>query len=150
MLRDWLDRGSEPARALPVSAAPAPVVRGDWLDDDIPDLDEARSSAEAVPATSTARDTINAAVPLRRPKPTVAAWLDQLAASLERCASNEEVEAVLLSDEVCRAGRTLKGTARDRLRELMDTALARHAAAGNDRAGGGAPPGGILDDAIPF
>ena len=72
------------------------------------------------------REAINAAVPMRPQKPTIAAWLDQLAATLERYTSHEEVEALLLSDEVCRAGRTLKGAARDRLRELMDAALARH------------------------
>jgi hypothetical protein len=113
-LRDWLDSGSEPARALP------------WPDDDIPDLDEARPSAESVPAAIGERDTINAAVPLPRPKPTVAAWLDAFAAKLEACNDRAEVEAAILCEEVCQAGRTLKGTARDRLRELMDAALARH------------------------
>ena len=53
-------------------------------------------------------------------KPTIAAWLDQLATKLERCTDREEVEGLLLSDEVCRAGRTLRGAARERLRELMD------------------------------
>jgi hypothetical protein len=126
MLRDWLDSGSEAARAAPVSAARASVIRGDWLDDDIPDLDEARSSAESMPAASTERDTINAAVPLQRPKPTIAAWLDAFAAKLEACNDRAEVEAAILCEEVCRAGRTLKGAARERLRELMGAALAQH------------------------
>ena len=73
-----------------------------------------------------ARDTINAAVPLRQPKPTIAAWLDAFAAKLGACKNRAEVEAAILCEEVCRAGRTLKGTARDRLRELMDAALAQH------------------------
>jgi hypothetical protein len=64
--------------------------------------------------------------PLRQQKPTIAAWLDALAARLDFCADRAEVERELLSEEVCRAGRTLKGAARERLRELMDAALAQH------------------------
>jgi hypothetical protein len=115
MLRDWLDSGSEPARAMPVSMAPAPVIRADWPDDSIPDLDDFDAPApESAPADR------------RTAKPTIAEWLDQLASRLERCAGREEVEQALLSEEVCRAGRTLKGAARERLRELMDAALAQH------------------------
>ena len=107
--------------------APAPVIRGDeWPDDAIPDLDDFDAPPPIVESPPTSmREAINAAVPMRPQKPTIAAWLDQLAATLERYTSREEIEALLLSDEVCRAGRTLKGAARDRLRELMDTALAR-------------------------
>ena len=38
----------------------------------------------------------------------------------------EQAEAVALSDDVCKAGKTLKGEARDQLRQLINTAMARH------------------------
>jgi hypothetical protein len=128
-LRQWLDSGTEPpVRAAAASIASAPVVHGDeWPDDAIPELDDFDVPPPIVESPPTSmREAINAAVPMRPQKPTIAAWLDQLAATLERYTSHEEVEALLLSDEVCRAGRTLKGAARDKLRELMDAALARH------------------------
>jgi hypothetical protein len=134
-LRHWLDSGTEPARAMSASMTPAPVIRGDWPDDSIPALDdvpgawEADPLPESVPA-STARDTINAEVPLRQRKPTIATWLDQFAAKLELCADREEVEAAVLCDEVCRAGRTLRGEARERLQALIDDALAPYRDAG--------------------
>ena len=78
------------------------------------------------PARQRMRDEINDAVPLRQPKPTVAAWLQRLDAQLAACTTREEDGGLLLSDEVCRAGRTLKGAARERLQELMDAALTRH------------------------
>jgi AAA domain len=133
MLRDWLDKGSEPVRAMPASVAPAPVLHGDWLDDSIPALDELPEqavSAESVP-TGDLRDAINAAIPLRQPKPTIAEWLDAFAAKLEACDNRAEVEAIVLSEEGCRAGRTLKGTARERLQELIDNALELHKPFGN-------------------
>jgi AAA domain len=134
MLREWLDSGSEPARAMPASVVPAPVMRGDWLDDDsfpaLDELPEQTLSAESVP-TGDLRDAINAAIPLRQPKPTVAQWLDTFAAKLEACSNRAEVEAIVLSEEGCRAGRTLKGTARERLQELIDNALELHKPFGN-------------------
>jgi hypothetical protein len=101
----------EPVRAAAASIAPAPVIRADWPDDSIPPLDD------EPPPEPTARQQ----------KPTIAAWLDQLAARLDFCTDRAEVERELLSEEVCRAGRSLKGTARERLKELMDAALERHA-----------------------
>jgi hypothetical protein len=76
--------------------------------------------------TSDLRDAINDAVPLHSQKPTVAAWLDQFAETLDRCTTREQTEALLLSDESLKASRTLRGAVRARLRELMDAALARH------------------------
>ena len=103
------------------------MVRGDeWLDDAIPDLDDFDAPPATKSAATSRRDEINAAVPLRQPKPTVAAWLDQLGAKLVLCADRAEVEAVILSDEVCKAGRTLKGAARQALRDVLDAALTRH------------------------
>ena len=132
MLRDWLDSGAEqPARAMPASMAAAPVIREDWLDDSIPALDdmpeawESDPSPESVPVGSL-RDAINELVPLHPSKPTIAAWLDAFAAKLNACGDRAEVEAAILCDEVCKAGRTLKGEARARLQALIDSALARH------------------------
>jgi AAA domain len=126
-LRQWLDSGTEPARAMPASMAPAPVVRGEeWPDGPIPELDDFGAPPSPETAPRSMRDEINAAVPLRQPKPTVAAWLDQLAGKLELCADRAEVEAAILSDEVCKAGRTLKGAARQALRDVLDAALTRH------------------------
>jgi hypothetical protein len=99
----------EPLRAAAASIAPAAVIRADWSDDSIPPLDD------EPPVEST---------PEPERKPTVATWLDQLAARLERCNTREEVEAAVLCDEVCRAGNSLRGAARDRLREIIDAALA--------------------------
>jgi hypothetical protein len=98
------------------------------LDDGIPALDDEPPSwppGESIPA-SDLRDAINAAVPPRSQKPTVGMWLDQFASRLEACSSREEVEAAVMADEVCRAARTLRGAARERLRELMNAALTRH------------------------
>jgi hypothetical protein len=106
-----------------------PIIDGTVERAEIPELPVPTPPPES-PSESTQdvtlRDAINKAVPLRPTKPTIAAWLDQLAARLERCTDREEVERELLNEEVCRAGRTLNGTARARLRELMDAALARH------------------------
>ena len=77
-------------------------------------------------ATGTLRDAINAEVPLEPRKPTVGAWLDTFAAALAQCSSRDEVEAALLSDETLKAGRMLRGAARQRLRELRNGALARY------------------------
>jgi hypothetical protein len=127
-LRQWLDSGTEPARAMPASVTPSPVIHGDaWPDDVIPELDDfdaPRPAAEIAPRDM--RDEINRTVPLRRSRPTVATWLEQLAAKLELCEDRAEVEAAILSDEVCKAGRTLKGVARQALRDVLDAALARH------------------------
>lgn len=59
-------------------------------------------------------------------KPTIATWLDELAAKLDLCGDRTEVEAAILSDEVCKASRTLKGAARQALRDVLDAALMRH------------------------
>ena len=88
------------------------------------DFDAPPSSAELAPRSR--RDAINAAVRMREPKPTVAAWLNELAGTLALCSDRAEVEAAILSDEVCRAGRTLKGAARQALRDVLDAALSRH------------------------
>jgi hypothetical protein len=129
MLLDWLDSGTEAlVRAMPASAAPAPVMRGaEWADDEpFPELDD----FDAPPAESTPpptlREEINAVVPLRQPKPSVRLWLRGLEEGLAICESREEVEAAILSEEVLRASRTLKGDARTRLQALIDAALARH------------------------
>jgi RecT family len=100
----------EPVRAVAASVAPAPVVRGEeWPDDDaIPELGDfgahpARSMLSADEVPPSLREAINAAVPLRAPKPSVAAWLEGLAAKLALCSDRAEVEAEILSDEVCKA-----------------------------------------------
>jgi hypothetical protein len=111
-----LDAVAEPVRVNDYAAAHD-------LDDGIPALDD--PPPESTP-TSDLREAINDAVPLRQQKPTVAAWLDQFAETLNRCATREQTEALLLSDESLKASRTLRGAARARLRELMDAALARH------------------------
>jgi hypothetical protein len=127
---------AQPVRAAAASVAPSPVMHGDWLDDSIPALNEAWPAADSAPTpapvpVSNLRDTINAAIPLRQPKPTIAEWLDAFAAKLEACGNRAEVEAAILCEEVCRAGRTLKGTARERLQELIDNALELHKPFGN-------------------
>jgi hypothetical protein len=125
---------AEEARDIPQHTGPTldavaePVQVNDYatahdLDDGIPALDDV--SAESTPAGDV-RDAINDAVPLRPQKPTVGMWLDQFASRLEACSSREEVEAAVMADEVCRAARTLRGAARERLRELMNAALTRH------------------------
>jgi hypothetical protein len=101
---------SRPHAGPTLEAVAEPVRVNDYpaaqeMDDSIPALDN-EPSAESTPGAER--------------KPTIAAWLDQLASKLERCTDREEVEGLLLSDEVCRAGRTLRGAARERLRELMD------------------------------
>ena len=93
-----------------------------WEDEPWP-----RSEAAASPA----RDAINKAVPLRKPKPTIATWLDSFAADLELCTDRDEVEATVLRDDVCKAGRTLTGEARARLQALIDAALAPYRDAGD-------------------
>jgi hypothetical protein len=117
---------TQPVRAAAASVVPAPVMRGDWLDDAIPALDDfdAPVAAESTPLSM--RDEINRVVPLRQPKPTVAQWLDTFAAKLEACSNRAEVEAAVICEEVCRAAKTLTGRARERLQELIDAALARH------------------------
>jgi hypothetical protein len=84
------------------------------------------SAGATTAATGTLRDAINAEVPLEPRKPTVGAWLDTFAAALAQCSSRDEVEAALLSDETLKAGRMLRGAARQRLRELRNGALARY------------------------
>jgi hypothetical protein len=149
MLRDWLNSGTEPVRAVAASMAPSPVMHADWPDDGVPDLDDLDvPSAESMPAGDL-RDAINDAVPLRPQKPTVSMWLDQFATTLGRCASRYEVEAACLSDEVLKASRTLKGKARERLRELMDAALARGNAATGATCCGTDMHGIDIDDARP-
>jgi hypothetical protein len=63
-------------------------------------------------------------------KPTarqrVRLWLQNLEERLAACRSLEEAEAVTLSNEICKAATTLQGDARDQLRGIMDTALARY------------------------
>ena len=123
---------------MPVSMTPPPVIRGDWPDDSIPALDgpeaceEADPSPESVPAVSPAREAINQAVPMRQQrKPTVAAWLTNSRRSWTACKTREEVEAAVLCEEACRAGKTLTGEARTRLKALIADALALHKPFGN-------------------
>jgi hypothetical protein len=71
-------------------------------------------------------EAINSEVPLSPRKPTIAAWLDQLAGKLELCANRDEAEREVLSDEVLKASRTLRGDGRLRLRAVIDAALAQH------------------------
>ena len=119
---------TEPVRAVAASVAPAPVIRGDeWPDDSIPDLDDFDAlppSAESVPHSR--RDEINAAVPMHQTKPSVRLWLQSLEERLVACESRQAVEAIALSNDVCRAGKALQGNARDQLRQILNTALARH------------------------
>jgi hypothetical protein len=127
-LRQWLDSGTEPGRAMPASIAPAPVIRGDeWPHDSIPDLDDFDAPPAVEPVPLNRRDEINAEVPLRQVKPTVATWLEQLAAKLELCEDRAEVEGALLCDEVLRAGRMLKGAAKQQLDRITQAAIARTA-----------------------
>ena len=53
-------------------------------------------------------------------------WLEEFAADLALCVDRDEVEATVLRDDVCKAGRTLQGAARARLQALIDAALAPH------------------------
>ncbi|HKD76307.1 MAG TPA: ATP-binding protein [Ktedonobacterales bacterium] len=107
MLRQWLERGS--------SAAPAPVestprsVGAAAASDNLVDLDE-----PAVPRTRNGNG-----------KPSTREWLNALDAQLAVCETRDEAEALILSDQVCAAARTLTGVARDRLKTIMDNALAR-------------------------
>jgi hypothetical protein len=136
MLRDWLDSGTDgvspeqrqTARTAVTQAAPASVVstprkfgKAEYFDD-IPPLDD--DPFPVGPATSSARDVINKAIPLRQAKPTVTNWLDSFAADLALCTDRDEVEATILRDDVCKASRTLNGEARARLQALIDAALA--------------------------
>jgi hypothetical protein len=125
-LRQWLDSGAEPpVRAVAASVASAPVIRGDaWPDDSIPELDDFDAPPVVESAASSLRDAINAAVPMRTQKPTIAVWLDSFAADLELCTDRDEIEATILRDDVCKASRTLTGEARARLQALIDAALA--------------------------
>jgi hypothetical protein len=128
-----------PVRAAAASMAPAPrkVSSAEYLSDSIPALDEEWPSAESepwpddVPAASGARAAINRAVPMRPNKPTVASWLDGFASDLALCTERDEVEATVLRDDVCKAGRTLTGAARARLQALIDAALAPYRGAGD-------------------
>ena len=136
MLRDWLDSGTDvappeqqPARiagtqaaAASVASAPRKFGKAEYFDD-IPPLDDDPFPVSG-PATSSARDAINKAIPLRQAKPTVISWLDSFAADLKLCTDRDEVEAMVLRDDVCKASRTLTGEARARLQALIDTALA--------------------------
>jgi hypothetical protein len=92
-------------------------------DGGIPSLDD-EPSAESVPPNL--RDQINTEVPLEQKRPTVSAWLTGLQARLQACASREEVERELLTEDACAAARTLKGAARNKLTELINAALAQH------------------------
>ena len=111
MLRDWLDSGTDvPARTAPASIAPAPVIHADWPDDaGIPEIDD-----------------FDAEPPPRQPKMTIAAWLEQFAETLDRAATREQTEALLLSDDSLKAARTLRGAALARFRDLRTAALAKH------------------------
>jgi hypothetical protein len=123
---------TQPVRAAAASVAPAPVIRADWPDDDIPNLDEAWPATDSAPTpapvpVSNLRDAINAAIPLRQPKPTIAEWLDAFAAKLEACGNREAVEGALLTEEVLRAKRSLTGAAKQRLDRITQAAIARTA-----------------------
>jgi hypothetical protein len=106
----------------------APVIEGTVTEPDTADGPTAREApVESTPVTaSKERDAINAAVPLHPQKPKIRAWLDGLATTLDACSTREQVEGVLLSDEVLKAARTLRGAARARLCALRSAALALH------------------------
>jgi hypothetical protein len=137
-------------RAAAASIAPAPVVHGDeWPDGDaIPDLDDFGAPARVAPAESTPssslREAINAAVPLRQTRPSVRRWLQDLEERLMACGSREEVDGTLLTDAVCNAHRTLQDAAKERLRAITTEALARWPEPEPRTAGDS------LDDAIQF
>ena len=114
------------------------MIRADWPDDSIPALDdgvpdawEAEPWPGSEPGASPASEAINRAIPLRKAKPTISEWLDSFAADLGLCTDRDEVEAAVLRDDVCKAGRTLTGDARARLQKLIDTALAPFRDAGD-------------------
>lgn len=134
-LRQWLDSGTEPARAAAASVAPAPMLRADWADDDaIPALDDLPETSEAgAPVESTPgslRDSINKAIPFRKPEPkqSVRSWLEDLEERFAACECREQAEAVALSDETLKASRSLEGEAKRRLKTIIATELARHSA----------------------
>jgi hypothetical protein len=108
----------------------APVIDGTVIDAPVTEP----TALEAPPNSTqaTLRAEINAAVPMRAPKPKVSEWLDTFATALMACSSRDEVEALLLSDESLRAGRTLKGAARQKLQEIRNAALARHGNAADE------------------
>jgi hypothetical protein len=58
---------------------------------------------------------------------TVAAWLERLAARLDRCEARADVEGELLTEEVLQAGQMLKGAAKQQLDRIMHAAIARTA-----------------------
>jgi hypothetical protein len=127
-LRQWLDSGTEPTRAMPASVTPSSVIHGDaWPDDVIPEFDDFDAPPSAESAATSMREAINAAVPLRQMKPSIRLWLRDLEERLAACRSLEQAEAVALSNDVCKAGKTLQGDARERLRHIINAALARHA-----------------------
>jgi hypothetical protein len=71
------------------------------------------------------RDEINAEVVILPKRQTCAEWLETLATKLERCADREAVEGALLCDEVLRAGRMLKGVAKQQLDRITQAPIAR-------------------------
>jgi hypothetical protein len=85
-------------------------------------------SADSAPRSL--RDEINADVVMlpRKPaaKPSVRLWLHSLEGRLGARQSLEQVEAVALSNDVCKAGKALQGDARDQLRLIINAALHRH------------------------
>jgi hypothetical protein len=133
-LRQWLDSGTEvPVRAAPASIAPAPVIHADWPDDEgLPSLDDMDAAFEptspvASAPVSSLRTAINEAVLMREPKPTIAAWLEQLATTLDLCDDREAVEGALLTREVLTAKRLLTGAAKQQLDRITQAAIARTA-----------------------
>jgi hypothetical protein len=105
MLRHWLESGCEP---LPQSAVAA-------------DIEHPQPAAVApmLPRSS-------GRSPESGPrKLTNGEWLQTLRTRLDRCTERSEVEAMLLTDEVCRAANTLTGAAREKLTLIIDAALAR-------------------------
>ena len=62
-------------------------------------------------------------------KPTVTQWLDALALELAACEGSEEVDAVLARDDVQQAQDKLRNGAADRLRGMLQAAIARTAEA---------------------
>lgn len=58
-------------------------------------------------------------------RPTASEWLTQLGADLANATTGEEVDAILARDDVQKAQDSLRGSARDRLQQMLDQAISR-------------------------
>jgi hypothetical protein len=91
------------------------TFRGTTLDADPPTLDPARVMQPLPVATAQPKPA----------KPTVTQWLDALALELAACEGSEEVDEVLARADIQAAQDKLRNGAADRLRDMIQTAIAR-------------------------